>query len=453
MVDSARWPDRMRAADALLWARERISGERTSAAALLTFRRVPAEGRVRRALLDLTRRLPRMCERVTPIPLDIAPPEWSEDRGFDLELHFRRIRLAPPGNESTLCTTLEELLDAPLPQDRSPWRAVLLDKLAAGRGALLLQFHYAMTDGAGLTRIVDALAAQSDVAEHPFSLTPRYNELEALLWRAVQYNLEEARSTAAALRGEVRRLWSQPHTAISRIQDFSASVAGAATGMVAQQPAERAAPRRVERRTVRVAGIAEIAAAVRATPLEIVTTLTLAALGAVARGDGRAASDVDVAYPTETEGRTEVVDVRISCESFPVRDFLRRVQRHLARARGNRQRDLAGIAARIARSLPRSLTTALEGERGKSRPALHMSHGTGADPLRFSGQNVDSIHLFAPVVGKRPTVVAAHLDREVLSLGFDWNPHTADDPADVAAAIAAAWRSLRKSVTEPCPRS
>lgn len=452
MPDPERWHDRMSPADALWWSLDRAPGFRTTAALLLTFRSQPEATRVRSALLELVERLPRMRERVVPVPFELAPPEWSEDRAFDLERHFQRHKVPAPGDGHTLLTAAGRVLAAPLSHDRSPWEAVLFDGLAGAVGALLLRFHHGMTDGAGLSRILDALGEGAPpLSRAHFSVTPRLNQADALLWRALQYRLEEASESASTAQMEVARAWRDPLGTVKQVARLAASATAALSKALAPQGsarvrAARAGSRRLHIERVALEGLASVATKAHASTAEVIATVIVSALDATRRDDGRAPAGIDVVFPAVAHGRCVCVDATIASATLPLVERLRSVQETM-RAVAPLQR-LTGyaIAARIVAGLPPALTTALERERAAGRPAVHVTRSGSDHGLTFAGRRVQAIFPFAPASAAQPTVVAAHLYRETLCLGFDNDPHVAGDPGEVAAAIAKAWRTLRAAL-------
>src|SRR5438270_13962593 len=44
--------------------------------------------------------LPRLRQRLQPVPLGLGDPIWVDDPGFDLRRHLWRRRLAPPGGDA-----------------------------------------------------------------------------------------------------------------------------------------------------------------------------------------------------------------------------------------------------------------------------------------------------------------------------------------------------------------
>ena len=83
------WPRRMSATDALFWALDVVPELRSTTGALLILERAPTPERLRTDFLRIVAGMPRLRQRVAETPFNLAPPEWLDDPGFDLDYHLR----------------------------------------------------------------------------------------------------------------------------------------------------------------------------------------------------------------------------------------------------------------------------------------------------------------------------------------------------------------------------
>jgi diacylglycerol O-acyltransferase / wax synthase len=130
----------------------------------------PADvGRLRRRLLQMVVRIPRLHQRVVPGLGRFAPPEWHDDPNFDIDFHFRHVALPAPGTERQLWDLASQIVQDPFDRTRPLWEFVLIDGLEGGRGAMVQKMHHTITDGEGGIRMseqfIDVVREAPDVDE------------------------------------------------------------------------------------------------------------------------------------------------------------------------------------------------------------------------------------------------------------------------------------------------
>lgn len=111
--------------------------------------------------LDLVR---RYRQRVVPVPLDVAQPEWFDDPDFDITKHVSFMDLPPPHDRAALMRLAGEFFARPLNRNRPLWEMALVRGLEGGRSAQLAKVHHCMIDGVSG---VELLAALLDVKPVP----------------------------------------------------------------------------------------------------------------------------------------------------------------------------------------------------------------------------------------------------------------------------------------------
>ncbi len=110
--------------------------------------------------------LPRFRQVVVPVPLNLGFPTWEDDPNFVLSDHLHRIDLEPPGSKRALNDAINETIGRRINLERPPWAITVVNGLEDGGAAVIILMHHCITDGAGVTKVLDALFDSSPV---PFS--------------------------------------------------------------------------------------------------------------------------------------------------------------------------------------------------------------------------------------------------------------------------------------------
>jgi WS/DGAT/MGAT family acyltransferase len=170
--DGLRFDGRMSDLEALLWRlEEHDPALRSTITVLVTFDQRPDPVAVARRVDRLSRRLPRLRDRVAAGLLPTVPPRWEPDPEFDMEHHLIRVAAPSPVSLPELLRAAEPLAAGPFERDRPPWQMLLMegpggesDGYPGGGAALVVKLHHTFTDGLGAVK----LAAQLfDLERHP----------------------------------------------------------------------------------------------------------------------------------------------------------------------------------------------------------------------------------------------------------------------------------------------
>jgi diacylglycerol O-acyltransferase / wax synthase len=153
----ASWggPADLSAWEALMWRAEGDYRTRSAGVVVELLDTEPDWDRLIAAHDRLTRRIPRLRERVVQPPLPMVTPAWSPDPNFDLSYHLQHIRLPDGGFIDDLYAIAAVLAARPLDPHRPPWEAVLVGGLPDGQAAYLLKLHHSMSDGLGMLQLLD----------------------------------------------------------------------------------------------------------------------------------------------------------------------------------------------------------------------------------------------------------------------------------------------------------
>ncbi len=172
MADPTGTERRMSDLEALMWNLEKDPMLGSTFANVTVLDRPPDIDALRRRLDHATRAVPRLRQRVVPALGRLAPPEWQEDRGFDLGYHVRHVALPEPGTERQLFDLAAVLAQVPFDRTRPLWEFTVVDGLTGGQAALFQKMHHTITDGEGGVRMsIQFLDLQRDAAD-PEPLAP-----------------------------------------------------------------------------------------------------------------------------------------------------------------------------------------------------------------------------------------------------------------------------------------
>ncbi|MGH3506609.1 MAG: wax ester/triacylglycerol synthase family O-acyltransferase [Nocardioidaceae bacterium] len=135
---------------------------------LMFLEKAPSWERVVSVIQDrLVDRYPVFRQRPVTRRWGLGQPRWADDPDFVLDRHFRRVTLAPPGDEATLRRHLDSRLHLPLSREHPLWEAELIEGFGDG-AVLMCRFHHALADGIALTDVLLSMTdASPDEAASP----------------------------------------------------------------------------------------------------------------------------------------------------------------------------------------------------------------------------------------------------------------------------------------------
>src|SRR5438093_10141230 len=88
--------------------------------------------RLRELAEERVRLVPRWRQRVMFPPLDVGRPVWTDDPGFSLDDHLKRVAVAAPGGPSQLADRVGELHSQQLDRDKPLREMYLIEGLENG---------------------------------------------------------------------------------------------------------------------------------------------------------------------------------------------------------------------------------------------------------------------------------------------------------------------------------
>jgi WS/DGAT/MGAT family acyltransferase len=158
-MDTQRFAHHMSDSDALMWNIEKDPILRSTIVAVGILDREPDFARLRRRLDRASIAIPRLRQRVITPPFRLGPPRWVHERGFDIDFHVRRVRLAAPADDRCLLELVAPIAQSSFDRARPLWELTVVEGLSGGRAAAVMKVHHSVTDGVGgidlLSQIVD----------------------------------------------------------------------------------------------------------------------------------------------------------------------------------------------------------------------------------------------------------------------------------------------------------
>ena len=215
--------------ETLMWRAEGDLRTRSAGIVVEILDSAPSWDRLRAAQERLTRRIPRLRERVVEPLLPLVPPAWSPDLHFDLDYHLQWVELPGEGSDAQLLDLAARIAARPFDPNRPQWEATLVTGLHGGRAGYLFKIHHSMSDGLGLVQLLDLTHEPTPEPEAPdVGPGPLARPVEtpvSLLTRRLPGLVDDTVRTG--LRSSVRaigRLATDPVGSISESVRFGASL-------------------------------------------------------------------------------------------------------------------------------------------------------------------------------------------------------------------------------------
>ena len=179
--------------------------------------------------------IPRYCQRVVEVPLNIGHPTWETDPEFDIYDHVIRHHLRGGGDDETLARLCAKLFAEPLDRARPLWELHIIDGYGAG-SALLSKTHQCMADGPHGVQITNVLMDPSPrPAPLPARALPHADAISHPLLRTAEAVVDTVWTQLGALSGAARFL-SRPARALEEVRAALDAV-GSLSRTVAESPA------------------------------------------------------------------------------------------------------------------------------------------------------------------------------------------------------------------------
>ena len=436
------WPTRMNAMDALFWTMDKVPELRSTVAVLMVLERLPTRERLMEEFERLSAEFVRMRQRVVEVPWTLAPPEWVDDRQFDLDYHLRWVAVPAPGRMEELLAELGPLYATSLDRDRPLWEAYVAAGLQHGRSAVFLKMHHCMVDGVGGSRLFQTLLRERrERAGAAFQAQEaRPTDAAALVWRAFLHNL---RAGGRVVTDVVRLIGSaalRPAATRANIESQLRALTGLTRQLLvtrARSPvhAERSLSRRLATLEMSLTDIDAMRAPLGATINDIVLTVVSGAMHRWHALHGtdvkelRALVPVSLRAHDESESGNRIAMLAIALpvgEPDPLRR-LRIIQERIGHVKSDRRATLYPLVAGAAFRLPLPLAEAIARQQTTGANFVCTNVPGPHQTYRLAGVRIEKVYPYAPLVGDHPVAIALLSYRDVLYVGLDVDPLGMDD--------------------------
>jgi diacylglycerol O-acyltransferase / wax synthase len=464
---SVRWPDRMNASDALLWALDALPELRSTIGVLLVLEATPDPERVHAEFVRLAASLPRLRQRVLEAPFNLAPPEWVDDPQFDLDYHVRTIAVPAPGGMAELLAELGPLYSSPLDRQRPLWEIYLAEGLADDRSAVFAKIHHCLMDGVGGSLLFGQLLGERDARETTPARgappgRPRSTAAAARLWRAVEHDVSAAIDTEIATARALLAAAVHPFAAVGEVIAGLRSAQGFGQELVmprAESPLhqQRSLSRQLATFDMQLGEIDAVRAAVGATNNDVVLTVVSGALHRWHTSRGADVHELRALVPVNLRAATDdPVGNRIALlavglpigEPNPLRR-LRAIQDRMGRVKRDRRARLYPLLARLLTMLPASLAAEV-GRQQTTRTNLVCTNVPGPrHPCYLAGERIERIYPYAPLLGDHPVSIALYSYRDTMHVGLDVDPLAMDDLPRFQDALAESYDEVMRVGSRP----
>lgn len=110
---------------------------------------------------------PRYRQRIRHTLLDLRPPGWEDDPGFDVRGHVRRVAVPSPGGRAEVAELVGRTMSERMDRDQPLWDITLCEGLPGDRWGLLCRIHHALADGVSGTALLRVVYDIPDEAAPP----------------------------------------------------------------------------------------------------------------------------------------------------------------------------------------------------------------------------------------------------------------------------------------------
>jgi diacylglycerol O-acyltransferase / wax synthase len=370
------------------------------------------------ALLDHVKErlhlIPRFRQRVTPTPLRLTNPEWTDDPDFDLRWHVRHSALPQPGSMAQLRDYVGRVMSEPLDFERPLWQLYLINELQDGRHAIVSKTHHALVDGVAAVDVGTILldpnpeGTEMPIPDQPSE--PDEPNPELLFVRAAGERIREPLHAARKAAREALTMTRETATSVMRTTEGFAELA-ATRPECPPGPfnVEIGGARRVAFARVELQALKHARGDGGATVNDVILAVVAGALRhfLVGRGDELpdhlvALVPVSIRRPdehAELGNRISTILVRLPLAVEDPGERLERIRAETARLKESEQARAASLITEATGWTPPTINRLISGAMARSRVFnLVVSNVPGPQmPFFLLGHRLEAVYPFVPL--------------------------------------------------------
>ncbi|MFZ4718865.1 MAG: wax ester/triacylglycerol synthase domain-containing protein [Ilumatobacteraceae bacterium] len=459
MSDLPHFDQKMSDAEGLMWRLEKDPHLSSTFANVTVLDTAPDFGRLLRRMERAVYAIPRLRQRVQPMPVNLTPPMWVDDPNFDLHYHVRRVALPKPGTIRQLLDYSSLLTCDAFDRTRPLWQFVVVEGLRGGKAALVEKLHHTIVDGeAGVQLSLQFLDFARDAPEPP----PIDPELIAAA-AAMQPDLPQPDLFRDLVNGSLR----MPIGLLKQVKDLLADPTGipdagnAAADTVRgvlQQLGDTELARSPLWTTRSLKRQMEVLRApfdaTRDAAKRLGGTLNTAFLTAAAEAAGRyhreMGSPVDdlrasmaVSTRTEASGANafSLARMLVPTGEMPIADRFRLIQEASGAARDSNTTASLETLAAVASTLPTSLITRLARQQAQTVDFATSNVRGAPMPLYLAGAQILENYPVGPLLGVAYNLTLLSYNHS-LDMGVNIDTEAVADPALLRRCLEGAFADL-----------
>jgi WS/DGAT/MGAT family acyltransferase len=457
---------RMTDAEGLMWRLEKDPHLSSTFANVTLLDRPPRMDEFLATMERAVQAVPRLRQRVQPMPANLSAPMWVDDSQFDLHYHVRHVALPAPGSLRQLLDLTALVTADPFERTRPLWQFFVVEGLEGGRAALIQKMHHTITDGErGVEMSLQFLDFQRDPAPRP-ALDPDQlaaqaeappEPVPADLMRDL---LAGGLRLPLGLLRQVKDLLSDP----TGIPDASNAAADTVRGVVSQLSdveqarsplwTERSLRRRIE--TIR-APFGPTRDAARALGGTLNTAFLAAAADAAGRYHRALGAPVDelrasmaVSTRTEASGNNAFTLARmlVPTGEMSMRDRFAAIQSASGHARQQTATASLETLAAVAAALPTSLITRLARQQAHTVDFATSNVRGAPVPMYLAGAQLLENYPVGPLGGVAYNLTLLSYNHS-LDMGVNIDTAAVSEPELLRASLEAAFATLVDEGSRP----
>lgn len=249
-------------------------------------------------------RTPRFRQVITPAPLGISEPSWTDDPCFDLRRHIHVATGDAPLSHRQVEQLTDDFMSRPLPRDRPLWSLLVIPRTEPRGAAIVGKVHHAMVDGVAAVELGMLLF---DIEPEPHTETaPDWSPQPAK--GAIPQAWDAVRDTARdnlRVAGSVARRAASPRDGVRAAESGGRAALSLAGDVLSPAPQSSLNPVIGPRRSLRTRRLplADLDALKRAHGVklnDVVLTIVAGALRQLAMNRGEEPEDLRVMVPVST---------------------------------------------------------------------------------------------------------------------------------------------------------